>query len=362
MTIHIAVQRDEVHERNGDVQSYSRRWAEIAAEHDARIIPVDAFADDALHTIAQCDGFMWRYDPPAQRRIFAAKLLQAIEEALQVPVFPSLASRWHFEDKVGQYYYLAAAGIGVPATHVFWSRDAAMRFCDGAAYPFVLKLAAGYQSANVRLVRTASDARYYVDQLFSHGLVSLGYRPASRPRLWLRRLRAAREVLVGRNPYGPTPDADLQYGYFLAQQFLPGNEFDVRITITGNRAFGFRRFNRPGDFRASGSGRVDWDPAAIPLDAVRLGFAVARRLGSQTVTIDVLRDAGRPVIVELGLAYTASYVKKCPGHWTLNGSPQDGQLGWVDGSMDPADAIFIDFVADVRRARGSLRTTASVAA
>ena len=56
---------------------------------------------------------------------------------------------------------------------------------------------------------------------------------------------------------------ELQRDYLLVQEFLPGNGFDTRITVIGNRAFGFRRFNRPDDFRASGSGRIDWNPAAI---------------------------------------------------------------------------------------------------
>lgn len=31
---------------------------------------------------------------------------------------------------------------------------------------------------------------------------------------------------------------------------------DTRVTVIGHCAFGYRRYNRPGDFRASGSGRL----------------------------------------------------------------------------------------------------------
>jgi hypothetical protein len=107
----------------------------------------------------------------------------------------------------------------------------------------------------------------------------------------------------------------------------------------------FRRFNRPGDFRASGSGRFDWDPKQVGEDAVRLGYRVARELGSQTLTVDILRRGSDPVIIELGLAYASWCVRNCPGHWALNGNPSSGKLEWVDGSMHPEDAIFEDFVA-----------------
>lgn len=345
MTLKIAIQPDEVIHRNGERQSYSERWMELAREYDIEAISVDVYRSDTIERIAACDAFMWRYDPAALPRLFAGRLLYAIEDGLGMPVYPSLKSRWHFEDKVGQYYFLRAAGIPTPAADVSWTREDAEGFCRRASYPFVLKLATGYQSNNVRLVRSPDEAMFYVDQLFARGAISLGYRPASGARQLLRRLRAATEVVKGRNPYGPTPQADLQYGYFFAQEFLSNNGFDTRVTITGNRAFVFRRFNRAGDFRASGSGHFDWDPKQVGEDAVRLGYRVARQLGSQTLTVDILRRGSEPVIIELGLAYASWCVRDCPGHWALTGEPDSGTLEWVEGSMRPEDAIFADFVA-----------------
>ena len=43
------------------------------------------------------------------------------------------------------------------------------------------------------------------------------------------------------------------YVYF--QKFLPNNKYDIRIVVIGDRAFGFIRYNRENDFRASGSGK-----------------------------------------------------------------------------------------------------------
>lgn len=344
MTFKIAIQPDEVVHHNGEHQSFSKRWTELARRHDIEVVPVDVFSPDIISRIAACDAFMWRCDPSAHPRLYAKRLLYAIEAGMDMPVFPSLKSSWHFEDKVGQYYFLAAAGILTPATHILWTRQQAEQFCRTATYPFVLKLAIGYQSTNVRLMRNSKDALFYVDQLFGGGVVSLGYRPAPRPRLMLRRLRDAAKVVEGHNPHGSTAEAELQHGYFFAQEFLPGNEYDVRVTIIGNRAFAFRRFNRPGDFRASGSGRIDWDPAPIEEDAIRLAYEVARKMNAQTVAVDVLRRGSEPVIVELTLTYASWAVRDCPGHWILHGEPRLGKLEWVDGSMRPEDAIFTDFV------------------
>jgi glutathione synthase/RimK-type ligase-like ATP-grasp enzyme len=350
MALKIAIQPDEVLHHNGERQSFSDRWFQLAKEHGIAGIAVDVFSKDVIAQIASCDAFMWRCDPSALPRLYAKRLLYAIEEGLGIPVFPNLKSSWHFEDKIGQYYFLSAAGIPTPATSIFWKREQAERYCETAEYPFVLKLSAGYQASNVRLVRDRQEALFYVDQLFAHGVTALGYRPASRSRQLLRRLRAVTTLAKGHHPYAPTEQAELQHGYFFAQEFLPGNDFDVRITIIGDRAFVFRRLNRPDDFRASGSGRIDWNPRQVGDELVRFAFDVARKLDAQTVALDILRRGSEPVIVELTLSYASWAVRDCPGHWELYGNHETGDLKWVDGSMRPEDAIFTDFVTPLLEA------------
>src|SRR5690625_4050433 len=191
MSLKIAIQPDEIIHGNGERQSYSDRWFELAQDMSIEALSVDAFSDDILEIVSACDAFMWRYDPPAYPRLYADRLMKAIEEGLGIPVFPSLQSRWHFEDKIGQYYFLTAADIPTPTTYISWTRDQAEQFCETATYPFVLKLANGYKASNVRLVENVDAALFYVDQMFGTGVRNLGYRPARRGRLLLRRLRAA---------------------------------------------------------------------------------------------------------------------------------------------------------------------------
>lgn len=349
MSLKIAIQPDKMVHPNGERQSFSDRWMELAQTQDIEPVPVDVFSQDVVARISTCDAFMWRYPSSARARSYGKRLTYAVEAGLGIPVFPSMKSSWYYEDKPGQRYFFKAAGISNAHTEIFWTREQAERFCDCAAYPFVLKLAGGHQSLNVRLVRNRNEASFYVDELFSHGVVSLGYRHASRPRLLLRRLRAAAETIKGHSPHGPTTEADLQYGYFYAQEFLPDNEFEVSAIIIGNRAFAARRFNRPGDFRTGGStGRMDWDPKAIREDDIRLAYQVARKLEAQTVAIDILHRGTEPVIIELTVNYASWVVRDCPGHWLLEGEPQSGKLTWVVGSTRAEDAIFNDFLSEVR--------------
>jgi hypothetical protein len=209
----------------------------------------------------------------------------------------------------------------------------------------VIKLASGITSENVALLRGPDDARYWTRRLFEHGSVTLEReRLVPRPRRMARRLlNAAQVVATGALPPIGTR-TDLQKGYLLVQEFLEGNTFDTRITVIGNRAFAFRRLNRPDDFRASGSGRIDWDPAAIAEDAVALAFRVARRLGSQSLAVDVLRKNGAPVINEISYCYEGWAVEACPGHWRVSTA---GQIEWVEGHLAPERAILHDFLQRV---------------
>src|SRR5699024_68485 len=126
----------------------------IATNHGVEPVIVDVFSDNIMQQISACEAFMWRCDPTAYPRVYARRLLYAVEKGLGIPVFPALGGSWHYEDKLSQTYYLSAAGMSTSSTHIFWTREQAQRFCEAMSYPFVLKLATGYRAANVRLIHT----------------------------------------------------------------------------------------------------------------------------------------------------------------------------------------------------------------
>ena len=343
MNAWIAVQPDYLRHRNGEEQSFSQRWIELASAQgiDARQVDVDAL--DFFDSLSGCQGFMWRFgfDPLSLQH--AKRLLPAIEQGMAIPVFPSWESSWHFEDKIAQHYLLQAAGIPAPRTWVWWRRDDAERFAASAKYPLVAKLSTGFQSSNVRLLRNASEANDLIRRCFGGGLVSME-KPQSTIRQVLRHRIPGMRLLAGK----PLPRG-IQHGYLYVQEFLPDNSFDTRVTIIGDRAFAFRRFNRPGDFRASGSGRLDWNPAEVHADAIRLAFRIARQLGTQSVAVDVLRRGDERVAGEISYTYASWAVRDCPGHWRLHGTPAAGTLTWRGGKVRPEDAIFEDFMEVVAR-------------
>jgi len=346
MTYTVAIHPDD--ETNpklgpGHPDASSPVWARCLAEAGHRVKRVDVFRPDIIDQLKGCDGLMWRRLHNPRHHAVARRLLPVAEDQLGLCVYPDRKTAWHYDDKIAQDYLLKAADIPVPETHVFYDRAEAENFCRFADYPLVLKLAAGAGSSNVRLLRHADDAMQWIEQHFGAGVRSLRGLPTFTSAGMIQRMRdAARYWLTGEWP-NPGSAFELHKNYLLVQRFLPDNEFDTRVTVVGGRAFAYRRFNRPNDFRASGSGNFDPDPSPIDPEAVHLALDVAERLGVQSVAVDCLRDdrnGGRFVVGEISYTYVSWMVHACPGHWSRHGSG----LVWHEGQMYPEEAQAADFI------------------
>ena len=128
-------------------------------------------------------------------------------------------------------------------------------------------------------------------------------------------------------------DADpywaLHKNYVLFQRYLPNNDYDTRITVIGERAFGFRRMVRENDFRASGSGMINYDPESIDKRCVEIAFRVSQEGGYRSMAYDFLHNPeGEPEFCEMSYDYSSSAVEHCPGYWGKD-------FSWVSGNFRP---------------------------
>ena len=117
--------------------------------------------------------------------------------------------------------------------------------------------------------------------------------------------------------------------YVLFQKFLPNNKFDTRVTTIGNRAFAYRRYVRDNDFRASGSGKLDYDNSAIDVRFIKLALKISKELKFQSMAYDfLLNENNQPEICEISYTYVDSFIYNCPGYW-------DENLKWHQGHFWP---------------------------
>lgn len=330
--------------------SFSERWQTYCTERRISYTVVNCLATDAIEQLSGADGLLWHWNHQYPAEILAARHIIIASEAMGILTFPSTQTCSHFDDKVAQKYLLEAVGAPLAPTYVFYELDSALQWIDQASFPKVFKLRKGAGSQNVRLVNSREEAWSIAKRGFSKGFRPVpDYFNDARKRYHLAQNRRAIVQALKRLPSTLNNIRQLnrsigrERGYVYFQEFIPGNQFDTRVTVIGNRAFGYIRKVRPGDFRASGSGNIDYDPHNVDLECVKTAFEVTRKLGAQSMAYDfVLTPQRAPLIVEVSYCYIADFVHNCAGHW-------DYQLNWHPGHVWPQDAIVEDMITTLSR-------------
>jgi glutathione synthase/RimK-type ligase-like ATP-grasp enzyme len=332
--------------------SYSDRWIAYCDMHAIPYSVVNCLDSDIIEQLASSDALLWNWhhgDPREQ--LMARHVIMAVE-AMRVAVFPSTTTCWYFDDKIAQKYLLEAIGAPLVPTYVFYGLKEALHWIDRASFPKVFKLRKGAGSSNVKLVHSPREARALAKRAFSDGFSPIPdygqdalkrYRAACRRGDLFNVVRRIPQVLARIRQNNKMMGREKGYIYF--QDFIPDNDFDTRVTVIGDRAFGFTRNVRPGDFRASGSGDIVYDSHRIHQKCVEIAFDVTRKVGSQSMAFDfVSGENQQPLILEVSYSYNAKAVYSCPGHW-------DDKLNWHQGHVWPQDAILIDLLNDVDQSR-----------
>lgn len=286
--------------------------------------------------------FKWGHDHHSRQ---LAETILPVMELSGIKCFPNYNTAWHYDDKVKQYFLLSKNGFPVVPSYVFYDKHEALNWVETeCSFPTVFKLKGGAGSLSVFLIKDKKQAIRKINQLFGMGI--------SQNELNIRQTintlnydlkKIIKFYAIGiRNRY-LTKDKNAywlkhkNYAYF--QEFMPGNEWDTRVTTAGLRAHAFRRFTRPGDFRASGSNRWDISPENIDIRMVRIALDVSAYFGFQAMAYDFVYDPkGEPKIVEMSYLYGgAGYPDFMNGYW-------DNNLIWHEGRFWPQFFELMDFL------------------
>ena len=320
-----------IHHREG---SFSDKWIEYCDIHHVEYKLVNCYDSDIISQLEDCDALMWHWpqtDFKAQQ--FARQLIYALEMK-GLSVFPDSNTCWHYDDKVGQKYLLESIQAEIPETTVFYDSRSAYRWIAKNDFPKVFKLRGGAGSSNVHLIRTLDQAKQYISKAFSQGFSSVSRVGLLTERVWhAKRDKNIKSILsIWRGlarlfiPTELEKQSAKEQGYIYFQEFIPKNNFDIRVIVIGKRAFGIKRMVRANDFRASGSGSIIFDPDQISPVCVKLAFEYTHRINAQSVAYDFIFKNGLPLLVEISYAFLHNVYRECPGYW-------DENLKWVAGKF-----------------------------
>lgn len=320
----------------GELSEFLLKYENILTHNGVNSRRVDSNSSDFWDVVKGLQLFIYRwrhYDVERQR---ALAILPIVQEELGIPCFPDLKTCWHYDDKIREYLLMRAHGHPMGRCWVFWEEEPAISWARDAELPLVFKLTGGAGSTNVILVRDRKQLVRLIRTMFGKGCRSgkisapgsLRKTLLDNARRWMYLRKLAVQGQVADFPRY-LPDWQIHKNYVLFQEFLPGNDYDTRVTVIGGRAFGFRRFNRPSDFRSSGSGLIDHTPAGIDSRFVKIALDVSRDMGFQSMAYDFLWDRnGAPSFCEISYTYQDRAVQQCEGYW-------DENLEWHAGHYWP---------------------------
>lgn len=337
-----------IHGTNG----FARRWPESVRRLGGEVRQVNGYSPYLLEQLEGCDAFLWHINQDNTRDLLYSRSILTSVEEMGIRVYPNHTTSWHFDDKVAQKYLLESIGAPLAETWVFFDKEEAHNFLESAEYPLVFKLRRGAGSLNVRLIRTKKEGHRLVHKMFGTGVrvappLERASRALARIRrqvphkdpLWIRTKRAG-SLFLDQTLY---PQRERRY--ILFQRFISGNDYDIRVTIIGKKAFVYKRGVRNGDFRASGSGRLNHlTKNDIPYDMVKIAIKISQRFGFQSMAYDFVRDKStdQPLLLEMSFGFVPDYVYDCHGYIS-------DDLSWISGHFRPEDLIVEDMIAYVNK-------------
>lgn len=333
---------------------YSEQWMEYCKANGIEYKLVNCYDTDILQQIADCDGLMWNWDQNNYRSPLMAKQLTSAVQLMGKEIFPDYNTCWHFDDKLGQKYLFESVGAPLIKSYVFYSKEETEKWLDTTTYPKVFKLRSGAGSVNVKLVRTRSAAQSLINQAFGSGFSQNNRWGRLKDKFWVLKRDKNVEALKGiakgiGRLFIPTELAKFSHhekGYAYFQEFVPGNDSDIRIFVTGNKCMGLKRFVRENDFRASGSGVRAYEKELIDERCVRISFDVCKKLGLQTAAFDFIFENGEPRIIEVSYSSVPGpFYHNCHGYW-------DTDIVWHPGKVTPEYYMIESFIERIQNKKG----------
>ncbi|PCH53670.1 MAG: hypothetical protein COC22_01995 [Flavobacteriaceae bacterium] len=328
--------------------SFSSRWISFCELNKINFILVNCYDSNILNLLKneKVTHLMYSMTHESSTDIMLFPYVLNAADKMGIKTFPNFNTRWHFDDKIAQKYLFESINAPLVKSYIFYEKEEAINFINNSKLPLVTKLKRGAGSTNVKLIKTVTEGVDYVSKLFSTGIIS-----TSKPlEHFEQKLRIAKQIknpiLLFKKVIGflkknrrERSMANVEKGYAYFQEFMPNNDFDTRIIAVGDIAFGIRRFNKVGDFKASGSGKIDYSVNKIDVNMVSIAFKTTEAIGAQCLAFDFVYDSkNAPKIIEICFLFSMLAYDKCEGYWNRD-------LIFKEGKFNPQELMIENFIS-----------------
>lgn len=324
-----------IHHRKG---SFSDRWIQYLEENNIPYITINAFDNDIISQIKKNNvtHLMWHFNQNYYEDMLHARILFRSLKQIGIKTFPDENTYWHFDDKVAQKYLLEALDIPLVKADVFYNKKDAYEYVKSTSFPKVFKLKGGAGSINVKLIKTEKEGIKIINRAFGKGFAAFDSWTVFKDtieRFWrqktlhnfLRILKWGVKGIFVDKQFKVFPK---QRNYIYFQKFIPNLTYDIRLIVIGDKCYYLKRNTRDNDFRASGSGMLEFMPSNFNIQAVEVAFDASSKLKMFCVAYDfIFNDKNEPLIVEISYGFQPYVYDSCKGFY-------DRELKWNEGPVN----------------------------
>ena len=328
---------------------WSTRWIEYCKINNIQFLLINCYDYNIIQQLKDeaITHLMWHFDHSKPSDILMARNILFSVEKMGIKPFPNFNTSWHFDDKITQKYLLEAIDAKIVPSYPFYDKKIAIEWLKvHAKYPLVVKLRRGAGSYNVKLLKNYKQAEKYTNKMFSTGLdPSPSYFADIKNKIKISKNFQGFMSKLKKLPgffkmvrKGKLFPKELGYVYF--QEFIDNNKHDIRVSVIGGKAWAFKRRVRDNDFRASGSGMIDYSTSDIPLNLIETSFKYTQKIGAQSIAYDYVKNSkGEYLLVEISYGFSAEAIFECQGYWNK-------ELIWNSKKLCPAQEVLKNFIEE----------------
>jgi len=281
---------------NESEKEWSSKFAEILDKKNIEYGYIYMDKDNWINQVDDYEILIWKPKfMGIQSSQFFKEKVYFVQHILNKRIYPNFETVWHFDSKVAQKYILEYNNIDTPKTFVSFDYNEIQKIIEDLEYPIVSKSSNGAGSTGVKLVKSKKELMKKVNHDF----------------VWKKVINKIFKTNYDR------------YGYLYLQEFIENNDCDLRINIIGYKyAVGFWRMNRKNDFRASGSGIINYDKE-IPKEVITYCANISKLNKFDSMAYDILFKGNKFQIVEMSYGYVDTAVYNAKGYYVLD---ENGQV------------------------------------
>lgn len=220
-------------------------------------------------------------DPSLIQQKYHIDVLEFLLERDHMCIYPELSLIKAHENK--GYQELLKKRLNIESLNGYYFSSLEAINTIELNYPIVYKKTTGAGSSGVALVKNNSEL---VAIIIKNSYIS-----------WLDKLKLfVRKYSYSFEAFEEYRKSKHKISPYVLQPFVQGLKYDYKVLCFDNKYYSLKRFVRDNDFRASGSGKLNFDKP--PISLVQFAMKIKEALGTPVISLDICWDGNGYNLIE----------------------------------------------------------------